>query len=706
MAKIPANILNLACLVFVLLPLSMAQTPPDPEDTWPKEVDSGNTRIIVYQPQTDAWKKNRLQARSAVTLLHEGEKKPIYGIVTLSARTDVDKEDRMVALEDLQVTSAHFPAAAGRQKELEKVIREGLKQSPVSVSLDRLLADLAITNAAAPNESVPLNNTPPRIVFSDRPAVLIRIDGEPVYRPVKGTPYTRVLNTPALILFNAAAQRFYLDGQDRWMTASSLNGPWSLDPHPPADLDPLKARILDKEDKDPHDHSAGISAAPGGGVTPVVFVSTVPAELIQTGGAPQFTPIPGTQLVYATNTENDIFMDVKTQDYFTLLSGRWFQSRSLNGPWTWLSGDRLPRDFERIAPDSPKAAVLASIPGTEQAKEALIADQIPQTATVKRSEAHLNVTYDGQPRFQPIQGTNMEYAANSPDDVIQADGRFYAVHDAVWFVAASPFGPWVVADDIPAAIYSIPPSCPLYHDRYVYVYGSTPDVVYDGYTPGYLGAYPWDGVVMFGTGWDYPAWAGDFYFGWPWTWGFGLDYGYWGGGWFGRPIGGGWWYHNPGYMHRIYNEHWNPQWRPGDSQFYRNNVNVYNRWAPNTLAPRTRFANIPQRTVGRPMPGGDLYAGRDGQVYQHRQNGWFQHTAGGTWNRAPAARGLEMQRQSRALGQSRWTEFHSMRSSGFGRGGFSGARPGGSFGGFSGMPRSMSSGFGHMGGGRMGGFHR
>ena len=55
------------------------------------------------------------------------------------------------------------------------------------------------------------------------------------------------------------------------------------------------------------------------------------------------------------------------------------------------------------------------------------------------------------------------------------------------------------ADMIPAVIYTIPPSSPLYHVRFAQIYGSTPDYVYVGYTPGYLGAYVYDGVVVFGT---------------------------------------------------------------------------------------------------------------------------------------------------------------------------------------------------------------
>jgi len=50
---------------------------------------------------------------------------------------------------------------------------------------------------------------------------------------------------------------------------------------------------------------------------------------------------------------------------------------------------------------------------------------------------------------------------------------------------------------IPACIYTIPPSSPLFHE---YVYGGTPEYVYVGYTPSYMGAFVSDGVVVFGAG--------------------------------------------------------------------------------------------------------------------------------------------------------------------------------------------------------------
>ncbi len=47
---------------------------------------------------------------------------------------------------------------------------------------------------------------------------------------------------------------------------------------------------------------------------------------------------------------------------------------------------------------------------------------------------------------------------------------------------------------------------------YVYVYDSTPEVVYVGYYPGYTGSYLYNGCVVYGTGWYYRPWHGRYYY--------------------------------------------------------------------------------------------------------------------------------------------------------------------------------------------------
>jgi len=47
-----------------------------------------------------------------------------------------------------------------------------------------------------------------------------------------------------------------------------------------------------------------------------------------------------------------------------------------------------------------------------------------------------------------------------------------------------------VATFVPAVIYAIPASSPLHYVTCVQVYAVTPEFVYEGYTPGYLGLAP------------------------------------------------------------------------------------------------------------------------------------------------------------------------------------------------------------------------
>jgi hypothetical protein len=67
--------------------------------------------------------------------------------------------------------------------------------------------------------------------------------------------------------------------------------------------------------------------APSGAV-PRVFFSTTPAELILLRGTPVYSKIPGTSLLYVTNTDNDLFVNDSEKQYYVLLSGRWFRGKT------------------------------------------------------------------------------------------------------------------------------------------------------------------------------------------------------------------------------------------------------------------------------------------------------------------------------------------------------------------------------------------
>jgi hypothetical protein len=525
--------------------IATAQTKPADEG-WPRRFALGPSSAAVYQPQIEEWSGNSLSARAAIAITETPGKQPLYGVLWFSARAEIDKVNRLVTLSDFKVTKLSLPMAPDKAAAFEAAFQTRADKQVNVIALDRLLADMAINHATTNSASYDVKNDPPQILFSTRPALLVLIDGAPVFRPVKDTSVERIINTRVLIVL--AEGKYCLRLMVGWLESQNLNGPWTIAGQTPNDLKKALDAAVATRQVDLLDSSKrSLADAIKQNAVPTIHVKTQPAELLQTQGEPQVASIEGTELIYVTNTENDIFVHTPSQEHYILLSGRWFKSQSMLGPWQYVNAEKLPADFAKIPATHAKASVLVSVPGTPQANEALIANAIPQTATITRRAASLNVTFDGgSPQFKPIESTTLMYAANTSIPVIRVDARsYYAVQNGVWFVAMSAVGPSTVASFVPAVIYTIPVSSPLHYVTYVKVYGSTPEVVYVGYTPGYYGTVVTSSsVVVYGSGWYYPAYAGAVWYGWPYTYGYGaaftwgmatgwgLAYGY-GYGWWG-----------------------------------------------------------------------------------------------------------------------------------------------------------------------------
>ncbi|MGH7742870.1 MAG: carbohydrate-binding family V/XII, partial [Candidatus Eiseniibacteriota bacterium] len=236
--------------------------------------------------------------------------------------------------------------------------------------------------------------------------------------------------------------------------------------------------------------------------------------------------------------------EIATQQFYVVFSGRWFRAKAMSGPWTWVANNALPSCFTAIPESSVRGEVLAYVAGTTQADEARMDAEVPQTAAVDRATAKLEVKYDGEPKFEKIEGTSVQYAKNASAQVLLIDGRYYACSAAIWFTSASAAGPWVVADSIPKhQIDQLPPESPVYNVKYVSIYQSTPQVVYVGYLPGYVGCYPYHGAVVYGTGYYYSPWIGPrYYYPPPPTYGFHAHYNPYMGWSFGMSWSTGWGY--------------------------------------------------------------------------------------------------------------------------------------------------------------------
>jgi len=467
--------------------------------SWPHTIDYNGASVVVYQPQAISWPdQTLLSARTALAITRKGEKQPIVGTIEFAGDTTTDFTTRMVTVYHLRLLSSHFPSLdTNAANQLEEKIRAALPaMGAKSVPLDNVL--LSLKDKPANPNGVALNQDPPVIFHSSRPASLVVFDGEPAMTPVGKTGLTFAVNTNWDVFFESGTKAWYLLNNGSWFMAPAYSGPWMPVKKLPAAFYKIPN---DKNFADVRKNVPGKSAKPE--TSPTIFVSTKPAEIIVTVGPPVLVAIPGTALQYVSNTESALFLDTSDGKFYYLVSGRWFSSAGLDGPWTFASNN-LPPDFSLIPPNNPRSAVSASVPGTAAAQQAIVEANIPRQATMLRTTPAPTVIYAGTPNFAPIPGTQLAYATNTSFEVIAAGGKFYLCYQGAWFVGATPAGPFILADSIPVAIYSIPPTAPVYNVTYVKVYSTSPTVIVFGYTSGYYMGFVSGSVVVYGTGYYYP----------------------------------------------------------------------------------------------------------------------------------------------------------------------------------------------------------
>jgi hypothetical protein len=369
---------------------------------------------------------------------------------------------------------------------------------------------------------------------------------------------------------------------------------------------------------------------------------------------------------------------------YYLVAGRWFRAPGFEGPWTFATPS-MPDDFQKIPLEHPRSRVLAAVPGTQQAAEAVLLAQVPQTARVNKKQLKApEVAYQGEPKFQPIEKTAVQHAVNTDKDVFKVGDLYYMCYQGVWFMAKAANGPWEVASTVPKEIYQIPASSPAHNVTYVTVVEDDDDDEWVTFAAvaAYTGVMIAWGCAVWGTGYYYPpywGWGGGYPYYYPRypTYGYGASYNPWTGAYrrtavaYG-PYGGAGVTsrYNPRtgtysrgaaawgpYGARGYGEAYNP--RTGAYGQTRQGSNVYGSWGTTSVQRGDQWAQTARVTnratgtttratrtdsgaaaVTRRGPGadsgvvrtgsGDVYAGRDGNVYRNEGGSW-QKYEDGSW---------------------------------------------------------------------------
>jgi len=344
-----------------------------------------------------------------------------------------------------------------------------------------------------------LNFHPPRIVISNHPMELLLIDGPPSKVPIAGTQVEFVVNTDWDVFHSQENKSWYILHQGSWRTSNMLSsGDWS-------NTTELPRGFLTLQVSSDWPRVAAAMPARKSNLPPLpIIISYEPTELVMIDGEMKPEAIGGNGLQFVSNTRNDLFLF--NDQYYLLLSGRWFSTKDVKRQWSAVKN--LPGVFAEIPTDHRKANVLASVPGTAQAQQAVAEAAKPQRAVINTDAgSDMEVPYVGEPSFVPIEATDLRRAENSPFQVIMHNNFYYLCTEGAWYSSTAPTGPWRAATEIPEAIYTIPPTDPAYNVTFVRVEpfdDSSNEVAYTS-TSGYYSRYYTGSTMVYGTGWYYPG---------------------------------------------------------------------------------------------------------------------------------------------------------------------------------------------------------
>jgi hypothetical protein len=653
---------------------------PPVDGGWPRaSTTASGASLIIYQPQVASWAdQQHIVFYAAVAYTPAGAPKPALGTVKVESATSVSTAQRLVSFADLRITEPNFSTL--QRDQIRTVVAEiGASVRPEDrvIALDRLLANLD-KSQIIPKNIDGVKADPPPIFFSKTPAVLVNVDGDPIWSAIQGNDLRFAVNTNWDLFEHTPTKTLYLRATDTWLKASALQGPWTY-----------AGLLPDSFYKLPNDANwkAAKGALPGKRIAPSdapkVFATTTPAELILLKGEPTYVPVSGTAgLLWVSNTDSDVFRVSRTGPVYFLIAGRWFSAPDFGGPWTFASL-KLPEDFKKIPLEHPRSRVLAAVPGTPEAAEAVLLAQIPETATVGKDLKAPEVAYQGTPEFQPIPTTTVQRAANTDKDILKVGDLYYMCFQGVWFMSRAPTGPWEVTGDVPKAIYTIPVSSPSYSVTYVVVQSYTPTTVVYVASPAYSGVMVAWGCAVWGTGYYYPPYVYHgvypvYYPHYP-TYGYAAAYNPWTGAYTRGAVAYGP-YGGAGAAARynpstgVYSRGavaYGPYGATGAAQAYNprtgaygqtaQGANAYGSWGSTSVQRGDQWANTQRTTnnstgvttrttqssagnsarvtgpagnttaVGK-SSSGDLYAGHDGNVYKKDASGGYQKYDNGSWS--------------------------------------------------------------------------
>ena len=171
------------------------------------------------------------------------------------------------------------------EREFRKAVSQGVKKRNLTSSLDELTTALAAVEQEQ-KQAADLKNDPPEIIYMDKPALLVVIDGKTMLQKIEKSDYQAVANTPYPLFFEDKSGNWFLNAADNvWYSAKKDDGPWTYTDQPPAVLVKM---VASKSSEDKSSENKPETEKTDTKITaenaPAIVVAHKPTELVVSTG--------------------------------------------------------------------------------------------------------------------------------------------------------------------------------------------------------------------------------------------------------------------------------------------------------------------------------------------------------------------------------------------------------------------------------------
>ena len=158
-----------------------------------------------------------------------GAPKAALGTIKVESATSVSTAQRLVSFAEFRITESNFSTLPRDQARTvgRGDLARSLRPEDRVIALDRVLANLD-KSQIIPKNVEGVKADPPPIFFSKTPAVLVNVDGDPIWSSIQGNDLQFAVNTNWDLFQHTPTKTLYLRATDTWLEGPGAAGPVDL----------------------------------------------------------------------------------------------------------------------------------------------------------------------------------------------------------------------------------------------------------------------------------------------------------------------------------------------------------------------------------------------------------------------------------------------------------------------------------------------